>query len=380
MPPPSAKTVADRLKDPFTRSATLDALECHQGPHEHSLAIAAAAALSELMAADAKEVAAATFQRAGLLRARLLADEAPDDLASLYGAAFGEGRLAAECLAPSNMVTRAMQKEPAELDREDALCLACQWAYYYPSFTRGMSAVMVAAGFTQMDWIGMVLNSPLASKQQNPTDEAQLKLCALTMELLRSPGDTHPLAISGAWIVISGLAMGRAAVGKYLVRSGLIELSVASLRATGSPGDWQSISRGNFQNALSVVSQIPKAYATEADRQDKAAIISSGLFDLCLECVVEFEQCGVAGLGDTHHDVLYRVLALVMTCMDQPGCEAKVRSVASGLLFCVEHSLDLSKQMGMSTGTSAAMIAVKVFGRDEGDSQFTFTQEQVDEL
>ena len=145
----------------------------------------------------------------------------------------------------------------------------------------------------------------------------------------------------------------------------------------------QTLSRGKGGqggNLLLMATACYKAFATEAERADKKETVSSGLFDLCIDAVREFERRGVAGVADTEFYGIYRALDVIKTCMDQPGCEAKVRGVASGLRFCLEHSVDDDNDMGLSSSGNAAMVCAGMFGRDEGGSQFSFTQEHVDDL
>ena len=52
----AAETVAERLRDRATRSATLTALESHAAPIPTAVSLAAAPALLGLMAMDATEV------------------------------------------------------------------------------------------------------------------------------------------------------------------------------------------------------------------------------------------------------------------------------------------------------------------------------------
>ena len=67
----AVETVAERLRDRATRSATLTALESHAAPIPTAVSLAAAPALVELMAMDAAEVERDAFDRAGLLVGRL---------------------------------------------------------------------------------------------------------------------------------------------------------------------------------------------------------------------------------------------------------------------------------------------------------------------
>eukprot|EP01044_Picomonas_judraskeda_P027812 COSAG03_NODE_8983_length_754_cov_1.490076_1_plen_110_part_10 len=87
----AVETVAERLRDRATRSATLAALESHAAPIPTAVSLASAPALLELMAMDAAEVERDAFDRAGLLVGRLEAEALPDGAVAVHGAAFGEG-------------------------------------------------------------------------------------------------------------------------------------------------------------------------------------------------------------------------------------------------------------------------------------------------
>ena len=60
-----AATVRGLLADPATRTTTLDALEQHSGPHDRALALATAAELGALLAADEADVPVHTARRLG---------------------------------------------------------------------------------------------------------------------------------------------------------------------------------------------------------------------------------------------------------------------------------------------------------------------------
>jgi glycine/D-amino acid oxidase-like deaminating enzyme len=148
----AASTVGPLLRDRETRAAALDALDAHAVPIERSVSLGAAPALGELLALDATEVVPAEFDRVGLLLARLVA-EASDDPASVYGAAWGEGRLLAFYRSEGNAVAQALRKPAEELTREDALHLACAAALDPQAYVRGLTKLIAAAGFaTTMEW------------------------------------------------------------------------------------------------------------------------------------------------------------------------------------------------------------------------------------
>ena len=146
----AADTVASLLRDGATRTATLEALEQHEGtPIGRAVALAAAPALFEALALDATEVGRDAFDRIGLLLARLAA-EASDDPSAVHGAALGEGRFVAHYRSKGSVLAQAVAKRAAsELTLADARSFACASAHAPPSYVKGMTMLVAAAGFAQ---------------------------------------------------------------------------------------------------------------------------------------------------------------------------------------------------------------------------------------
>ena len=158
MPDLAPDTVASLLRDADTRTATLEALEQQeQPPIDRALALAAAPALYEALAMDAAEVGRDDFDRIGLLLARLAA-EASDDPSAVYGAALGGGRLAAYFRSTGSVLAQAVGKPASELTRADARSFACAAAFWAPSWVRGMTKPIAAAGFAKTsDWFALYM-------------------------------------------------------------------------------------------------------------------------------------------------------------------------------------------------------------------------------
>lgn len=76
----------------------------------------------------------------------------------------------------------------------------------------------------------------------------------------------------------------------------------------------------------------------------------------------------------------YFSLKMLAISRNQPGCEAKIRGIASALAFCLENSVDAVEEIGNVSGSAAAAVLCSTFGREEGDSQFKFTQRHIDVL
>ena len=110
----AADSVQQLLADPATREATLAALESHGGPHELPLALAAAPALTDLLALDRAEVGHALFRRVALLRARLVSEHARD-ASAIWGAAHAGGREEALFDSPGNVLTHCFADRDAQI-------------------------------------------------------------------------------------------------------------------------------------------------------------------------------------------------------------------------------------------------------------------------
>jgi hypothetical protein len=204
----------------------------------------------------------------------------------------------------------------------------------------------------------------------------------LLVELLRS-AELPELAIGAAWWAIFCCLTGRPSLGPMAMELGLFDLGVEHLHGIGSPADAISVSRGKAGRAHSVIQtlyDLTRIFAGQATRPDLDACVRSGLFDFCLDSIVAFAAAGLEGLEDTDHGMLQVPLSFLAKTAGQPGCETKIRGVASALAFSLEHSLDMMEELGWTTGTIAARVCCSVFGRDEGGSEFTFTAQHIELL
>jgi hypothetical protein len=352
----AAETVAERLRDRATRSATLTALESHAAPIPTAVSLAAAPALLGLMAMDATEVERDEYDRAGLLLGRLEVDALPD-VATVHGAAFGEGGY--ERLWNANSVVNAALRQPAaELTRADATSYACSYAYESICSVADVTKSWGAAGLPSQDYMSLWMSAePIISKKKQPEDDVPTKMLTLLLELLKA-NELPELAMDGAWNGAFFCIIGRPSLGPVAFKHGVVELVVEHLKAIGSR-DWVSISRGKAGRAWKAVicvTEMCKTFAGDVSRPDLAACVTSGLFDLCLGAITAAAAAGVDGLQDSYHYVLFYVLRLVGICRAQPGCEGKIRSASDALAFCLLNDLDCITDMGITTGATAAQI------------------------
>lgn len=121
----------------------------------------------------------------------------------------------------------------------------------------------------------------------------------------------------------------------------------------------QSISRGKAgraSNILATVNNIPKLFAGQLQRPDLEAIVASGVFEEGAGAIAAVGAAGMEGLHDTNSTNLYNALTLLKHCRQLPGCEARIRSLAPALAFCLENDLDMFEQLGMTTTANAVQI------------------------
>ena len=121
----------------------------------------------------------------------------------------------------------------------------------------------------------------------------------------------------------------------------------------------QSISRGRAGWAgcnLLCVGNWNKLFNGQSRRPDLEAIVASGLFEECASGVASLTDAGVDRAGDVNHYALFQALAILRNCRQQPGAEARIRSLAPALIWCLERDLDCAEQLGMTTGSYAAQI------------------------
>lgn len=147
----TASTVGSLLSDSVTRDGTLTTLEHEAGAIDQEVALAAAPVLYGLLAADVIEVGRDDFDRIALLVARLAAEAI--GVPEMGGAILGEGRYAAVLHSEGSVLAQAMVKSPSELTRADARSFACSLALHPPTFARGVTKPLAAAGFEKTaDW------------------------------------------------------------------------------------------------------------------------------------------------------------------------------------------------------------------------------------
>ena len=80
----------------------------------------------------------------------------------------------------------------------------------------------------------------------------------------------------------------------------------------------------------------------------------SDCLDVCIAAVVACASTGVEGLQNTHLYALYNCLQAILKFPERD--EKRIRAVPEALAFCLENSVEICHELGMSTGSAAAQI------------------------
>lgn len=130
---------------------------------------------------------------------------------------------------------------------------------------------------------------------------------------------------------------------------------------------------------MSCISNICRSAQSQSERINLNVLVESGLFEECASGLERAMGIGSELLCETATMAIYFALSIVRyVSTGQRGCEARLRSLASTLAFWLEHDLDCVQELGMTTGSNAAAICCSVFGRDEEDSEFSFTPAHIE--
>lgn len=280
----------------------------------------------------------------------------------------------------SSLYAETVRKPVAEVTHTDAHSCASNWAWYAPWGVLGTSEVFMAIGLTVGEFYGILYG---ATSRIRSSEDTERRLVELMLEMARLKSgafaDVGGQLVSGALQFIAyGLAV-RPTLGPTVLECGIFEVAAAHLDALGSPADWAS-SSNIAGGSLSTLTYVFKCFAGKARRPDLSAFVASGLFDQCIEVVSCFATPGVFRPDGASPLAIYSALAYLRNCRVHPGCEAKIRSIGPALAFCLENNLDVAAQAGLTTQGCAASLCCGVFGRDEGGSEFSFTQQHIDIL
>ena len=86
------------------------------------------------------------------------------------------------------------------------------------------------------------------------------------------------------------------------------------------------------------------------------ASITSELFGQCVSAIEAASAGGTEQLHDIAPWNLIAALRLVLNCRAQPGCEARIRGLAPALDFFLQHDVEISPEIGLTSASYVAQI------------------------
>ena len=107
---------------------------------------------------------------------------------------------------------------------------------------------------------------------------------------------------------------------------------------------------------LFVLAYINAAFEAKAHRPDLDAVVGSGIFEECAAAIEAVSAGGTEQLHDVGNYNLVAAMRLVLNCRSHPGCEARIRSLATALEFCLQHDVAPLPEIGASSAQLAAQI------------------------
>jgi len=112
---------------------------------------------------------------------------------------------------------------------------------------------------------------------------------------------------------------------------------------------------------LYILVNMSSAFEAKPHRLDhREAIVGRGVFEAC---AAEIEAFAAGGAEQVHHvgnSNLVAAMRIVLNCRSHPGCEARIRSLATALEFCLQHDVGHVPEIGASTAPYAAQIGEPV--------------------
>jgi hypothetical protein len=330
------------------------------------IAVACASALCEVLCKDLSDVGTEELRRAAHV------------LTAITG--IDPARVSGECnkpdqchiwkalACPNSALGAVLAKEPSALTAEDTLTIAWATASIAVgmSGTQGLDGTMQAAGLTSLEWTAMAFPAIFLSNAATPSDDRNMVLLPLVLELLRAPEKLSDFILPGLYYAIHVGVLGRPAVATKLLEQGAIDVLMRFVREA-SPTELVAtagFSRHSHGWALACLKEIVEA-GQAAGRDLTGALLSCGCIDALVSAIAAAEQLGVENVNG--HVVVWDILKF-LTVLDGEALEQieeKLRAVLPALRYIAENQCANMVDFGVTSQVFTAILAANLYGRDE---------------
>jgi hypothetical protein len=336
---------------------------------EGAIAVAVACVGPTMVAvygADVAVVDAAELQRASLVLCELFALE-PRRLIAEYL------RAAEVWDTPGNVVSAIGRKDPADLTRDDAMCVACRWALYSCQYVRGNGACIDAVGgdYNTTTWMTDIVGSWIIPAGPHAVSGAFLeRLGVLLLDIFRNPQGASPLVLAGAAMATCLACGGRAEVSMTLLNAGMLEVMVEKLHEIGSPVDWASWRDWEVGAlACSIFTLCWMMSTLELPTNKTTLLLESGIIHATISLLKAFELNGVGAIPYANAGGIWSSITM-LSKLDLVADEARpivklLEDNASVWAFILANNVEQLGEVGWATASEGALVYALCFGKEE---------------
>ena len=255
-----------------------------------------------------------------------------------------------------------LAKEPASLSAEDALTVSFALvaiSVQVSTFT-GVDAPLQAAGIGGMEWADMYMPASFMINVATPSDDRNLVLCQLLLELLKAPEKLPDFVLGGVLFALDQSVRGRPAVAAKLLEHDAVVVLMAILRQA-SPTELiatAGCSRRPHGLALgAIMDLVDSAQASGADLT--AQLLSCGFIDTLMSALITVEEVGAENVQGLV--VIAALMAIVVLDGEAlPQIEDKLRTIPlSALRYLKDSKISHMADFGMTSGVFATIVAGK---------------------
>ena len=253
-----------------------------------------------------------------------------------------------------------LAKEPASLSAEDALTAGWGYAAFamQVSTSTGWGAVIEAAGIGSMEFLGMLMPAAYVVNVAASSDDRNLVLCPLLLELLTAPEKLPDFALGGVLMALEYGVAGRPAVAAKLLEHDAVAVLVDILRQA-SPTELiatAGFSRRPHGYAFAAMKDlVDTAQAGGADFTTQ--LLTSGFIDTLMSALSAVEEVGADFVSA--HVVVTGALGIPAMLDGEalPQIEDKLRAMPSALRYAKASKIVTMADFGLTAGTFATLVA-----------------------
>jgi hypothetical protein len=226
------------------------------------------------------------------------------------------------------------------------------------STSTGADAPNQAAGIGTMEYVGMFMPANFVWNVATPTDDRNLVLCPLLLELLTAPEKLPDFALSGVLIALEYGVIGRPAVAAKLLEHDAVAVLMNIIRQA-SPTELITTAGFSRQpHGVALIAMRDLVETAQAGGADLTTqLLTSGFIDTLLSALSAVEEVGADNItGCTFVHGALGILTL-LTGEAMPQIEDKLRAIPSALRYLKESKITNLADFGQTSGTFATIVA-----------------------